>query len=92
MRSTEKLAELLRPVAMRRFCLESEPEVQVVTGAGLGAGVKFRVALPGHHVGLIESLISVGEMLSKAKEGATLKFDNNGVNHTVTFEAPPKKA
>jgi hypothetical protein len=92
MRSTENLAKLLAPVAMQRFRLASEPLVQVVTGAGLGMGVKFRVELQGHYVGLIESHISVGQMLSKAKHGATLKFDNNGRCHEVTVETTPTKA
>lgn len=88
MKSTEKLAELLRPVAMRRFNLASEPQVRIDAGGGLGAGVKFRVALQDHDVGLIESHTSVGEMLSKAKQGARLIFDHNGSNHTVGYESP----
>ncbi len=92
MNPSARLAEMLVPLAVQRFGLVHSPAIQIESGAGLGSGVKFRVSWPGCAEGLIESNVSIRDLLAHAALGGQLKFDHNGLHHKVSFVAPLLRA
>lgn len=92
MKSSEYLRQQLVPVVQQRFGLDRAPDIRIIKGPCLGAGVHFRVGFAGQPCGIecytIECYTPISLLCKHIKAGGELKLDHNGIVHTVRTKGP----